>query len=49
VGGFVALNQVGIQRREINKTLKYLGHKWPPINEDTPNNQPKRGIEAEKD
>ena len=33
----------------MNKKLKHLEHRWPPINEDTHNNQPKRGINAEED
>jgi len=33
----------------MNKKLKHLVHRWPLIDEDTRNNQPKRGINAEDD
>ena len=41
-------NRATIRRREMNKILKQLEHRWLPIDEDTRNNQPKRGINAEE-
>jgi hypothetical protein len=45
-GGLCIIKLGNDLRREMNKILKHLEHRWLPIDKDTCNNQAKRGIDA---
>ena len=48
VRGFVPSNRATIRRREMNKILEHIEHRWPQIDKDTRNNYQKRALTLKK-